>query len=103
MTGQNGKGRMEMITLNSRVGLRAGLHTMDVDGATIIANENAGDSYGLELIARRIWQLLDHPATVSELCEILLQDYDIDRETCEQDVLDFLNDSAREGLIETAD
>ena len=94
---------MKIITLNSRVGLQAGLRILDVDGATIIANESGGDAYGLELIARRIWQLLHQPVTVAELCEELLKEYDVDREMCEQGVLEFLNDSAREGLIQTAD
>jgi hypothetical protein len=89
-----------MIDLNSRVSLRDDLQCMDVDNAMIIANAG-GDCYGLELIARRIWQLLRRAGTVSELCEALLKEYDIDRETCEREVLEFLNDSTREGLIRT--
>jgi hypothetical protein len=40
---------------------------------------------------------------VAELCEALLREYDVDRETCEREVLEFLNDSNFEGLIQTAD
>jgi len=91
------------LTLNSRVRLRDDFHAMDIDDAIVIANERGGNCYGLELIARRIWQLLPRAATVAELCEVLLKEYDVDRETCEREVLEFLNDSVREGLIQTAD
>jgi hypothetical protein len=94
---------MKIITLNSKVGLCDDLRTMDIDDAIVVANGSGGDPYGLELIARRIWQLLHRPATVAELCETLLKEYDIDRETCEREVLEFLNDSTREDLIRTAD
>jgi hypothetical protein len=92
---------MKRIALDSRITRRDDFDTMDVDDATIIANAGGGDCYGLELIARRIWQLLPGTATVAELCEMLLKEYDIDRETCEREVLEFLNDSIREGLIQT--
>jgi hypothetical protein len=94
---------MKVITLNSRVRLNADLHTMEVDEATIVADGGGSDCYGLELIARRIWQLLPRAGSVAELCETLLKEYDVDRETCELGVLEFLNESMREGLIRTAD
>ena len=92
---------MKTITLNSRVRLRAGLEAMDIDEATVIAN--AGGDYGLELIARRIWQLIPSTATVAEVCEMLLKEYEVDRETCQREVLEFLNDSTRQGLTEAVD
>jgi hypothetical protein len=93
---------MEMIELTSRICLSVGVHEMDVDDATVIAH-GEGSSYGLELIARRIWQLLHRPTTVSALCNILLEEYKVDRETCEREVLAFLNDSLHERLIQMAD
>jgi hypothetical protein len=94
---------MKRITSTSKISLRPSLQAMDVDDATVIANGSGGDCYGLELISRRIWQLLDRPTMVAELCEALLREYDVDRETCEREVLEFLNDSNFEGLIQTAD
>jgi hypothetical protein len=94
---------MKMITLHSRVSLREGFQTMDVDDATIVAGESRGDCYGLELIARRIWQLLRQESTVAELCDALMNEYEVDRATCEREVLEFLNDSTHEGLIRVAD
>lgn len=94
---------MNAITLDSRISLRDQLHTIDVDDALVVANATSGECYGLELIGRRIWQLLERVVTVSDLCEELLKEYDIDRETCEQEVLEFLNDSTHEGLIRILD
>jgi Coenzyme PQQ synthesis protein D (PqqD) len=94
---------MKEISSTSKICLCTDLQAMEVDDATVIANGRAGDCYGLELISRRIWQLLYRPTTVAELCEALLREYDVDRETCEREVLEFLNDSRVEGLVQTAD
>jgi hypothetical protein len=93
---------MNTITLTSRLRLRDNVHATDIDDAVVIANGSDSDCYGLEFIARRIWQLLDRTGTAAELCDALLNEYDIDRETCEREVLEFLNDSLREGIIEIA-
>jgi hypothetical protein len=92
---------MKTITLDSRICLRHDLQTMDIDDATFVATDNGG--YGVELIARRIWQLLPRAPLVADLCELLLKEYDVDRERCEREVLEFLTDSARAGLIEKFD
>jgi hypothetical protein len=93
---------MKPITLKSIICVRDDLHAIDVDEALIIEDKNSGGPYGVELIARRLWQLLSQPVPVAELCETLLREYDVDRETCERDVLEFLNDSMHQGLIHTA-
>jgi hypothetical protein len=94
---------MKSITLSSKVSLRDDLETMPIDDAFVIANGSGGECYGVEGIAKRICQLLQSSMTVSELCDALMQEYEVDRETCEREVLEFLTDSAHEGLIRVLD
>ena len=92
-----------MLTLNSRIALRDGLRSVDVDDATVITDRNADHCYGVELIARRIWQLIPRSGTVAEICEALLMEYEVDRELCQREVLVFLNQCSLSGLIRIID
>ena len=58
-----------------------------------------GEYYGLDEIGSRIWTLLEEPKKVSELCDILLEEFEVEREQCEEEVLAFLNEMASDDLI----
>lgn len=92
---------MKTITLDSKVCLRRNLDTVDIDDAVVIADENSGDFYGVESTARRIWELIRDEGSVAGLCDTLVKEYHVDRERCERDVLEFLNDAMSQGLIRT--
>ena len=91
---------VEEIDLSTVIRQRGGLLAHDVDGTLVVADETSSCWYGLELIARKIWQLVERPQKVTDLCTALVNEYNIDRESCERDVLDFLGELKREGLIE---
>ncbi len=72
----------------------------EVDGSVVMMSLERGKYYGLDAVATRIWQLLATPSTVTALCGALCEEFDVDPETCERDVLTFLERLAGEGLIE---
>jgi hypothetical protein len=88
------------IALSSIVRRRSGLSAQDVDDTLVVTDETTTWCYGMECIARQIWQLLDCPRTVGDLSSALMDGYEIDRERCDSDVLEFLEELNREGLIE---
>jgi hypothetical protein len=55
--------------------------------------------YGLNPVAARVWSLLRQPRTVSEVRDVLLSEYDVERDRCEQDLLMLLDDLAAKNLI----
>ena len=63
----------------------------DIDGETVMMSVENGKYYGLDDIGSRIWELIERPVKVSDLIDTLLERFDVDRETCERDVLKFLN------------
>ena len=63
----------------------------DIDGETVMMSVENGKYYGLDDIGSRIWELIERPVKVSDLVNTLLERFDVDRETCEKDVLEFLN------------
>jgi hypothetical protein len=56
--------------------------------------------YGVDPVAARVWSLLQRPRSVMELRDVLLDEYDVDREHCERDLLGLLEKMRSEGLIE---
>jgi Coenzyme PQQ synthesis protein D (PqqD) len=56
--------------------------------------------YGLDPVGARIWALLQEKRSVSELRDTLVDEYDVEAERCERDLLDLLEKMRVEGLIQ---
>ena len=75
----------------------------DLGGEVAILDLKAGVYYGLDAVGARIWSLIQEPRTVNEIRDILLEEYEVEPERCERDLLALLRRLAAEGLIETKD
>lgn len=75
----------------------------DLGGEVAILNLKAGVYYGLDAVGARIWSLIQEPRTVNEIRNILLEEYEVEPERCERDLLVLLQRLATEGLIEVED
>jgi hypothetical protein len=47
-----------------------------------------------------IWKLLESPKTLKQLSDAIVQEYDVDSESAERDVADFVNEMKTVGLVE---
>lgn len=65
-----------------------------------ILNMKDGTYYGLDPVGAQIWQLLQTPRKIEEIQELLLQEYDVEPERCQSDLLQLLEDLLGAGLIE---
>ena len=90
---------MSVITLDTTVVRAEGLLSTDLDEETILMSIEQGAYYGMDLTARRTWELLATPQKVSQLCMRLAEEYNVDPEVCSPDILAFLEELFREGLI----
>jgi hypothetical protein len=72
----------------------------DLGKEVAILDLKAGVYYGLDAVAARIWNLIQEPRTVNEIRDILLEEYEVEPERCERDLLALLERLAAEGLIE---
>jgi hypothetical protein len=75
----------------------------DLAGEAAIIDFKSGSSYGLDEVGATIWKLIAEPRTVSEICDAVVAEYEVDPEVCERDVLALLGKLAASGLIETGD
>jgi Coenzyme PQQ synthesis protein D (PqqD) len=56
--------------------------------------------YGLDPVGARVWNLLREARSVGALRDTLLDEYDVEVERCERDLLELLEKMRGEGLIE---
>lgn len=56
--------------------------------------------YGLDSVGARVWNLLQQPRSVIELRDTLVEEYAVDAENCEKDLLELLEKMREEGLIQ---
>jgi hypothetical protein len=58
-----------------------------------------GTYFGLNATGARVWGLLQSPIRVRDLCDQLLEAYDVDADVCRTDLINLLEELARAGLI----
>jgi hypothetical protein len=75
----------------------------DLAGEAAIIDFQSGSYYGLDEVGATIWKLIAEPRTVSEICDAVVAEYEVDPEVCERDVVALLGKLAASGLIETGD
>ena len=72
----------------------------NLDGDVVLLNCDTGVYYGLEGVGARVWYLVQQPRSVAEILDVLVQEYEIEPQRCEQDLLQLLDQALTAGLIE---
>ena len=72
----------------------------EVGGEAVVLALREGVYYGLNPVGARVWQLVQQPRTLTELCDAVVADFDVDRPTCERDVARLVAQLRERGLVE---
>ncbi|OPY77508.1 MAG: Coenzyme PQQ synthesis protein D [Syntrophorhabdus sp. PtaU1.Bin058] len=72
----------------------------EIDDEIVMMSVENGTYYALDPVGSSIWELIETPIKVSELVDRLLLGYDVERETCERDVMTFLEKLHENGILE---
>lgn len=76
----------------------AGLLTAPVDREIVILNPGSDDYIGLDAVGRTVWELIEQPYEVAELCRKLSQHFDATPEQIAVDLLPFLAEITDGGI-----
>ncbi|MFS0870091.1 lasso peptide biosynthesis PqqD family chaperone [Paenibacillus xylanilyticus] len=85
-----------------RVKQKEGNLVSDMGGEKVMMSIQSGKYYNLGSTGGRIWDLLAEERTLADLVEVLASEYEIDADTCHEQVVQFLEHMSREGLINIA-
>jgi hypothetical protein len=97
MNDMTSKRKMELATLVVRA---EDVLATDIDGEVVMMSIRHGTYSGLDAVGSEIWDLMDRPRTVSEICDVMMERYDVERGQCEADVLAYLEDLASDDSIQ---
>ena len=87
------------ITLKSNIQRNSSMITSNLDGEIVMMSVENGEYYGLDEIGTRIWELLEKPIVIENLIHCLTLEFEVEREECEEDTLEFLKDLFAKNLI----
>ena len=73
-----------------------------VGDETVMLDLAKGAYFGLDPVGARIWQLLVAGRTLAQICDVMMDEYDVPRETLERDVLKLVDQLAAHALIDPA-
>jgi len=91
----------EPITKDTVVSRTKEVLASKMDGETIMMSIAGGSYYGMDNIGSRIWELIAEPIRVSDLCDRLMEEFDVEIDQCLADVIAFLNALGENKLIKT--
>lgn len=72
----------------------------DLGGEAVILNMESGVYHGLNEVGARVWNLIEQPKTVKEIKDILVEEYEVEPQICQNDLFALLKDLQAAGLIE---
>jgi len=90
---------MTGIKMDSTVVVAKEQMSCGLDDEAVILSIKKGVYYSLNPCGNRIWSLIQKPITVGKVRDTLLEEFDIDKETCEKDLLSLLGVMQQEGLV----
>jgi hypothetical protein len=92
-----------IIGLNTCIMQAGDLVSCNLDGETALMSVDRGKYYGINPIGSRIWALIEQPRMISELCAVLLSEFEVESSQCENEVLAFLSELAQDNLVTVVD
>jgi hypothetical protein len=92
-----------MLSLDSIVQRDPDVIAAEAERDLVMVSIANGFYYGVSDVAREIWEAIERPRKVAGLVEDLIATYDIDRSSCEEQTLSFLENLLAERLLQVED
>jgi len=88
------------MNFNKKVTFADTVFAQEVDGEMVLLDMNSENYFGLDEVGTAIWQAMQETETLKEVFEVLLDQYDVEPEVLEKDLLGFVDKLAQSGLVE---
>ena len=72
----------------------------ELGGESVILDLDAGVYYGLSGVGSRAWSLMETVVRVKTVLERLVAEYEVEPARCEEELMAWLQEMARAGLVE---
>lgn len=88
-----------MIDFASRITIPSDVLFQELSGESVLLDLNSGKYFGLNEVGTRIWSVLSEHQNITDTLSIIMDEYDVDRESLSKDLVNLLENLARNGLI----
>ena len=75
------------------------LHASVSADRAVMMSVQAGQYFGLDAVGARVWELLESPRTIGQLCDQLCEEFEVDPQTCRLQILDFAGELLGKGIV----
>ena len=89
-----------MLTLDDTLIIPTHVSFTFVDEDAVLLNMRTNQYYLLDEVGARLWGLLRDGKSLKESCQLLLEEYEVEPETLERDVLELLEKLKEQELVE---
>lgn len=87
------------MNLTDKVTIPAQVMARQVGEETVILDLASGTYFGLDPVGARVWQLMGEGKTLGEICDTMLDEYEVTRDALERDVIELAQELSAQGLI----
>ena len=99
-SGKVGQARKDYgVNIDSVITKNTEIDDTDLDGEKVMMNLDKGQYFMMNEVGSRIWELIEGNTPIVNIIETLTNEYDVDEETCENTVMDFLGRLKNADLI----
>ena len=67
----------------------------------VVLHLGSGTYFGLDAVGARIWQLMGEGKSLDEICDVVLDEYEVSREDIERDIVALTKDLLAHDLVST--
>ena len=72
-----------------------------MDGEVALMHIDNGSYYVLNDTSSRVWELMESPKSVAEICDTIEHEFEVDSNQCRNEILEHLSELASHKLIKT--
>jgi len=87
------------LTLNLKVTAARDVVSCDLVEEAALLNLKDGVYYGLNPVGARIWNLLQKPITAGEILEVIIEEYDVEKDIAQADLMELLEQLLEKELV----
>jgi len=88
------------MNLNQKITFSDTVFAQEVDGEMVLLDMNSENYFGLDEVGTAIWQAMQKSGSLKEVYQAMLEQYEVEPEVLEKDLLDFVQKLNDSGLAE---
>lgn len=93
---------MNDITAETRIQRNPDIAFSAIDGEVVMMGSDQNAYFGLNAVGSAIWNLLDAPRKVGDLCATLMEKFEVEESRCFGEVCEFLSSVSKHKIINVA-